>query len=184
MPSRAELNLRARAVNLDESSYANDSKLEQAVLYAEKTVAGDAVKATQTLTSTGVQVTANDTVTIGGYTYTFVAVPAAPFDVDIGADAAGTLDNLKSAINDTGTEGTHYGTGTYAHPHVTATTNTDTTQVVEARLAGTNGNAITTTESAVTLSWGAGTLASGANGTYYKGQSETDAAKISGDKNI
>lgn len=184
MPSRAELNLRARAVNLDASSYANDSKLEQAVLYAEKTVAGDAVKATQTLTSDTVNVSENDTVTIGGYVYTFKAIPNTPFSVDIGADAATSLDNLKAAINDSGTAGTTYGTGTYAHPHVTATTNTNTTQVVEARLAGTAGNAIATTEASTHLSWGAATLASGANGTYYKGQSETDASQVSGDENV
>jgi len=36
MPSRAELNLRANAVNLDQTTYSNDSKLEQAVIYAEE----------------------------------------------------------------------------------------------------------------------------------------------------
>lgn len=35
MPSRAELNLRANAVNVDHTTYPNDSKLEQAVIYAE-----------------------------------------------------------------------------------------------------------------------------------------------------
>lgn len=44
MPSRAELNARANAVNVDHTTYANDSKLEQAVLYAEKNL-GDAVDA-------------------------------------------------------------------------------------------------------------------------------------------
>ena len=38
MPSRAELNLRANAVNVDQTTYKNDSKLEQAVIYAEKAV--------------------------------------------------------------------------------------------------------------------------------------------------
>lgn len=36
MPSRAELVLRAAAVNVDETAYQNDSKLEQKVLYEEK----------------------------------------------------------------------------------------------------------------------------------------------------
>jgi hypothetical protein len=35
MPSRAELVLRAAAVNVDETAYPNDSKLEQKVLYEE-----------------------------------------------------------------------------------------------------------------------------------------------------
>lgn len=184
MPSRAELELRARAVNVDATSYANDSKLEQAVIYAEKTTVGDAVQATQTLTSDTTNVSADETVTIGGYTYTFKAVPAAAFEVDIGASAAASLDNLKAAINDSGTEGTTYGTGTYAHPDVTATTNTDTTQVVQARNAGTQANAIATTETSAHLSWGAGTLASGADGTYYTGQTTSAQAGVSGGANV
>lgn len=42
MPSRAELNLRARVVNVDPSTYPNDSKLEQKVLYEEKNIAAGA----------------------------------------------------------------------------------------------------------------------------------------------
>jgi hypothetical protein len=38
MAHRAELELRAAAVNVDTSTYPNDSKLEQAVIYAEKAV--------------------------------------------------------------------------------------------------------------------------------------------------
>lgn len=181
--SREFLNLVARAVNVDASSYANDSKLEQALLYALKTTVGDAVKASGTLTLSG-NLSADDTVTIGGYTYTMKASPSAAFEVDLGGTAAVTLDNLKAAINDSGTEGSTYGTGTYAHPDVTATTNTDTTQVVEARLAGTNGNSIATTETGSNSSWGAATLASGADGTYYIGQDAGDNAAISGDANV
>ena len=36
MPSRAELELRAGSANVVVANYPNDSKLEQAVLYAEK----------------------------------------------------------------------------------------------------------------------------------------------------
>ena len=42
MPSRAELNLRARVVNVNPASYPNDSKLEQKVLYEEKNLAAGA----------------------------------------------------------------------------------------------------------------------------------------------
>jgi hypothetical protein len=187
MPSRAELNIRARAVNVDASSYKNDSKLEQAVIYAEKTTVGDAVKATGTLTSDATAPSDGDTVTIGGYTYTFktaLTASTTPFEVLIGASAAAALDNLKEAINASGTPGTNFGSKTYAHPDVVATTNTNTTQVVEARLAGTTGNSIATTETSSHLSWGAATLASGADGTYYKGQSGTDNAQLSGGANI
>jgi len=184
MPSRASLILRARPVNVDYTTYPNDSKLEQAVIYAEKTNVGDSVQATQTLTSNATNVSANDTVTIGGLVYTFVAVPTLAFHVDIGADAAGSLDNLKVAINAGAGAGTAYGTGTYAHPTVTATTNTDTTQVVQAIDGGTEGNAIGTTEAAATLSWGAVTLASGADGTYYESEDAVAQAQESGGANV
>ena len=60
--------------------------------------------------------TAGDTVTINGAVYEFVAAPDADeastayIGVDIGGSTAVTLDNLVAAINDSGTEGTTYGT--------------------------------------------------------------------------
>lgn len=36
MPSRAELELRAAKANVASASYPNDSKFEQAIIYAEK----------------------------------------------------------------------------------------------------------------------------------------------------
>lgn len=184
MASRSFLNLVARAVNLDPTSYANDSKLEQAVIYALKNTVGDAVQAQGTITSDATAPSDGDTVTIGGYTYTFkTTLGSTPFQVLIGVSAAVALDNLKSAINADGTVGV-YTSGTYAHPDVTATTNTNTTQLVVARLAGTAGNSVATTETSTHLSWGAATLASGANGTYYKGQTQRDNDAISGGANI
>lgn len=56
-------------------------------------------------------------------------------------------------------------TGTTVHATVTATTNTDTTQVVEAKTKGTAGNALATTETLTNGSWGSTTLAGGVNGT-------------------
>lgn len=201
MPSRAELNLRARAVGFDPATIPNDSKLEQKVLYLEKNMTTQAGGAgTQTITSNGTAPTNLDTVTIGSRTYTFVSSlasakatgtltsdataptdgdtvtigdtvytfkdtlstgPAVPFEVLVGASAATALDNLKSAINATAGAGTTYATGTTIHPTVTATTNTDTTQVVEAKTAGPAGDAIATTEASTHLSWGAATLLGG-----------------------
>ena len=117
-------------------------------------------KATGTITSTGVNVTAADTVTINGKVYTFVAVPAVEGDVDIGATAADTLDNLMYAINHTGTPGTNYFCAA-AHPTVEATTNTDTIQTLQARTAGVAGNALTLAEVAATLTPSAALLAGG-----------------------
>lgn len=72
MPSRNELAVRARNVGLDPNTYTNDSKLEQKVLWLEKnhsTFAGSL--ATGTLTDATTQPSNNDTVTIGGVTYTW-----------------------------------------------------------------------------------------------------------------
>lgn len=46
MPSRAELELRAAAVNVTADNYSNDSNLEQAVIYAEKNMTAQAGTAT------------------------------------------------------------------------------------------------------------------------------------------
>lgn len=145
------------------------------VLYFD--LAGAGVKATQTLTNdAGGDVAPNDTVTIGfpGHTtvYKFVAAltaPAVANEVLIGASAAETLDNLKLAINgDAATLGVKH--QCTAHPDVEATTNTDTTQVIAARVTGAAANSVGTTEAAGHVSWGAAAMAGGldAIGTINK----------------
>ena len=120
------------------------------------------VKATGVLTTTGT-FSNGETALIGTTTYTFVtALSGAAYEVLIGANAAASLDNLKSAINATAGAGTTYGTGTVANPKVTATTNSDTEQTVEAYSVGTAGNAIVTTETCANASWGAAVLENGA----------------------
>ncbi len=118
------------------------------------------MKATGLLTSDATAPSDGDTVTIQGLQYTYkTTLTGAAFEVLIGVSAAVALDNLKIAINDAGgTEGTEYGVGTYAHPDVTATTNTNTTQVVEARQYGLKGNTFTISENSTHLAWGAGTM--------------------------
>jgi hypothetical protein len=117
--------------------------------------------ATGTLTSNNTNVTEGDTVTIVDKVYTFMATPAEEGDVDIGADADGSLLNLIRAINHSGTPDTNY-VCALPHPHVTAATSvTSHAFAVTARVPGTDGNSIPTTEVAATLSWGAATLAGG-----------------------
>jgi hypothetical protein len=161
MPSRAELNLRARVVGLDPSTVANDSVLEQRVVYLEKnatTVTG--ANATTTLTSTGTAGN-NETFTIGGRVYTLkTALTGAADEVLIGGSASITLDNIKSAINDTGVRGTNYGLGTSVNEHVIAGAKNATTLVLDARYPSL-GNTITTTETMANFSFTAGTLGSG-----------------------
>lgn len=151
-----------------------------AVAAGDKLYFADAdVKAAGTITSDATAPSDGDTVVIGDITYTFKTAlttdPATvPYEVLIGISAAVALDNLKSAINATAGAGTVYGEGTEVHPEVTATTNTNTTQVVEALVAGTPGNAIATTETSSHLSWGATTLVAGCSkGDLVKNTAKT-----------
>jgi len=67
----------------------------------------------------------NDTLTVGlvGNTqvYRFVSTLSAANDVFIGATVSDTASNLNKAINDTGTEGTNYGTGTTINEYLSST---------------------------------------------------------------
>ncbi len=112
------------------------------------------------------------TITIGDITYTAVlelsetsGATAVPYQVLWVMSEAVFLDNLKLAVNASGVAGTEYSTGTYEHPQVYATTNTNTTQVVVAKQTGLAGNSIATTETLGNYAWGATTLASGAGAT-------------------
>lgn len=122
--------------------------------------------ANATLTSSGVNVSVNDVVTIGAVTYTFKAAPTTVAnEVLIGATAAASLQNLKDAINLTGVSGTTYGSGTVIHPTVRATTITATTLFLVAKTGGTGGNSLAFSKTAVTLSVSAANFANGAAAT-------------------
>lgn len=140
----------------------NDTIVIGDVTYTIKSSLSEA-KATQTLTSTGTA-SDGDTVTINGVTYTLktALTNRSWYEVLIGASAAETLDNLKLAINAGSGAGTNYSLGTPAHPDVTATTNTNTTQVVEAKNFGTYANSYPTTSTAGNFAWGAATMSGGA----------------------
>lgn len=123
------------------------------------------VMATGTLTSSDVFVD-TQTVTIGSIVYTTVAAlgtnPVVPYQVLIGANQTASHANLKKAINNEGTIGTHYSAGTLEHPTVWCSSANGTTNVVLAKRAGARGNSIATTETQTNVAWGATTLASGA----------------------
>ncbi len=117
--------------------------------------------------------TAAATATLGAITYTVVdalsetyGATAIPYQVLKGASEATMLDNLKLAINATGTAGTQYSTGTVAHPQLVATTNTDTAQTVISRTIGDAAataiiNALPTTETMANTSWADTTFGGG-----------------------
>jgi len=121
--------------------------------------------ASATLTSDATKPSDGDVVVIGTITYTYkTTLTGAPYEVLIGAAAADSLDNIKSAINGSSGAGTTYGTGTVAHPLVIATANADTTQVIKAIVNGTLANAIVTTTTSTYLSWDGATMDAGTPG--------------------
>ncbi len=142
-----------------------------------------AVAANQTLTLTG-NVTEADTVVIGTTTYRFMndLVPDVAYDVLKGATASDTLDNLIAAINKAAGEGSTYGTGTVAHPLVTATAGDGDTMLVTAKVKGTAYNTTPTTnpiDSGSKIGWGDTTLKNGIDGTVGgKGTLRFEATKL------
>lgn len=118
------------------------------------------IRATGTLTSTNTNVTAGDTVSIDGKTYTFrPALTPAEGEVLRGATADLTLQNLIYAINHTGTPGTHYSCAA-AHPSVSAAPAVTAAHqvLISSLLPGLAYNLIILAETAATLSWSAATL--------------------------
>ena len=103
--------------------------------------------------------TATATFTINSRVYTFVDAlsedeAAAIVDqVLYGGSEAAALDNMLVALNAGATVGTNYSTGTVVNPDVSATTNTDTAQVIQAKVKGVIGDLITTTETLANTAW-------------------------------
>ena len=123
------------------------------------------VKATQTFTVTGQPANTN-TIVCGGKTYTWkTSLTPAEGEIKIGVSAAASLDNFKNAVNgDAGTLGADH--QCTVNSNVSATTNTDTTQVVEFLWEGTYGNASATTDTTANGAWGAATLTGGVGAVY------------------
>ena len=129
----------------------------------------DETDATITLTSNGTTPPDGVTVTLGNKVYTAkTALAPTEGEVLIGGTAAAFLDNLKAAVNHTGTPDTDYSCAA-AHTQITATTNTDTTQLFVASVgaaSGRAGNDIAASDSSATLSWSnSGAFSGGLDGT-------------------
>lgn len=133
------------------------------------------------------------TVTLGSITYTVVdalsetyGATAIPYQVVKGANEAAMLDNLKLAVNATGTAGTHYSTGTEAHPYLIATTNTDTVQTFVSRTVGDAAatavvNALATTETMANTAF-ADTTFGGGTGNSNPAVTTDDALIVIGNR--
>ena len=108
--------------------------------------------------------TTDDTLTVGGVTYTMKAAYASTANlVVIGATATATRDNFLAAINAGTGNGTLYGSSTVVNPQVSATATVVggvPALLFTAKATGTVGNAFTLTEASTAITvTGAGTLA-------------------------
>lgn len=123
--------------------------------------------AAATLTSTGVFGN-NETVTIGTQVYTFKTAltggGVTANEVLIGADQTASHLNLLRAVNKGAGGGTLYGSATVLHASVTAASSDGTHTVFAAKLPGSAGNAIASTETVANASFGGAVFASGADG--------------------
>lgn len=111
------------------------------------------VAATGVLTFSGNAAT-TETVTIGGVVYTFKTSPAVANEVAVGGSTSISIDNLVAAINSGATGGV-------PHPTVRAVKTSTTVITITAITAGAAGNAIATTETLGSGSWGAATMTGG-----------------------
>lgn len=125
---------------------ASIASMESSPVLPEKTLVVP-VAADGTITIAAGNAQDGDEITIGDVTYTWKTAlseasgDAVPYEVLIGADNAAAAGNLKKAIGKEATEGTNYGTGTVAHPLVTATVSSNVV-TLKAKTKGVVGNAI------------------------------------------
>jgi len=131
-----------------------------------------AVPASETFTQSTAVPNNNETVTIGTTVYTFKTVlstgPDVPYEVLIGGTISDSIDNLVAAVNDNGTPGTDYGVGTVAHPDVTARKSAVGSMEVVAKVPGTAGNSIATTETTNPNGvWGGATMSGGSDMSVF-----------------
>lgn len=133
------------------------------VTYKFRAAIGAGTAATGTITTDETLVADTATVMIGDVTYTFktaLTEPAVANEVLIGANYSDMLANLAAAINGATGAGTTYGTGTVAHPLVTAGGVDSGAFTVTAKSVGFAGN-VDSTSSDAHLTWGSAKLTGG-----------------------
>jgi hypothetical protein len=106
------------------------------------------VQATGTLTFSANAVD-GDEVTLGNDTYRFKNVPVQPYDIDIGADAAGSALNLVRAINES-VYNTGYYDQTYLNQSATASLS-GSVVTLKAHKGGPEGNSIPLSETSANI---------------------------------
>jgi len=113
--------------------------------------AGTSSVAASLAVTVATNVVANDTITIAGQTYKFVASVSEVNDVKVGTTAADSASYLAAAITGGAGAGTNYGTGTVVNAKVTASV-ASAVITLTAKEAGYTGNLLgyTTSDSAAT----------------------------------
>lgn len=113
-------------------------------------------------------VTDGNTLRIGSKTYRFKDTPAAINDVQIGASADASFDNLVAAINGTGTPGTEYFAGTVADLLVTSSAVDTHVITLISILGGSVSNEIALVRVGTYITVSAATLGGGSGGVAEK----------------
>lgn len=118
--------------------------------------------ASEILTAAGNLVN-GDTVTIDVKVYTFQdTLTDVDGNVHIGASASDTLDNFIDAINKAGAGGApDYADSMTIHPTVAAVAGAADTMDIHAKIGGTGGNSIATTDDNANVAWGDTTMSGG-----------------------
>lgn len=98
--------------------------------------------------------TANDTVTVNGVVFTVVASPSAAGDVDLGADAETTIDNLVAAINAGAGAGTAYVDVSAANRTTLTTAGVKARKLTAATMEVVSFSDLTVAEAGAQSSWG------------------------------
>jgi hypothetical protein len=156
---------------IDQATPRDDTFIEADVLFATGIFQLDAVP------------TADETVTLGGVTYTWKgSVGTTANEVKIGADANASLANLVAAIVAGDGAGTTYGSDTVANADATAVTLPDLQIEATAVTAGTAGNAVVSTDTCADGSWLTGATLAG--GQDLPGVSEFQLNRLSVDTTI
>jgi flagellin len=120
-----------------------------------------------------------DTVTIGTQVYTFAAAAGAANTVAIGGTTAATLSNLAAAVNGGVGAGVAYGATTVANVDASAVAGASTVTFT-AKVAGTGGNAIVSTETSANFGFSsAATFAGGAGSAGLTTAASSQAALTS-----
>lgn len=127
-------------------------------------VAGENASQTLTFSGNGAD---GETVTIGTKTYTLQSsLTDSDGNVQLGANAEETIDNLVAAINLDDGAGTRYAASMTLHPTALAVKSSSSTLVARAKTPGTGGNALATTDTVANATWGDSTMTGGGLGAW------------------